>query len=55
MNSDIIIDRSPLQTAIYVETMRSELSDLGFTVVSTEWLHKKLVAEQILKRRMVEA
>jgi hypothetical protein len=51
---DIIIDRSSLQTAIRVETLREELSDLGFTVVSTEWLQRKLVNEQIRLRRLEE-
>jgi hypothetical protein len=52
--STIIIDRSPLQTAILVETLRIELSDLGFTVVRTEWLQRKLVNEQIRLRRLEE-
>ena len=51
---DIIINRSPLQTAIHVETVREELSDLGFTVVRTEWLHRKIIEEQIRKRRLEE-
>jgi hypothetical protein len=53
--SAIIIDRSPLQKAILVETLRIELSDLGFTVVRTEWLQRKLVNEQIRLRRLEEA
>jgi hypothetical protein len=53
--SDIIIDRSDLQKAILVETLRIELSDLGFTVVRTEWLQRKLVNEQIRLRRLEEA
>jgi hypothetical protein len=52
--STIIIDRSPLQTAIHVESLRIELSDLGFTVVRTEWLQRKLVNEQIRLRRLEE-
>jgi hypothetical protein len=52
--SDIIIDRSPLQKAILVETLRIELSDLGFTIVRTEWLQRKLVNEQIRLRRLEE-
>jgi hypothetical protein len=52
--SEIIIDRSPLQKAILVETLRIELSDLGFTVVRTEWLQRKLVNEQIRLRRLEE-
>jgi hypothetical protein len=52
--SDIIIDRSDLQKAILVETLRIELSDLGFTVVCTEWLQRKLVNEQICLRRLEE-
>jgi hypothetical protein len=49
---DVIIDRNPLQKAIRVETLRAELNDLGFTVVSTEWLQKKLVAEKIHGRKL---
>jgi hypothetical protein len=52
--SNIIIDRSDLQKAIMVETLRIELSDLGFTVVRTEWLQRKLVNEQIRLRRLEE-
>lgn len=50
--SDIIVDRSPLQKSIHVEDLRIELSDLGFTIVSTAWLQNKLVAEKLHKRRM---
>jgi len=51
MNLDeIIIERSPLQTAIHVETMRAELNDLGFEIISTEWLHNKLLAEKIQRK-----
>jgi len=52
---DIIIDRSPLEKSIRVETLRIELSDLGYSVVSTEWLQRKLVAEKIRERQMEEA
>jgi len=52
---DIIIERSALQTAIHVETMRAELNDLGFTVVRTDWLHRKIIEEQIRKRKLEEA
>jgi hypothetical protein len=52
--SEIIVDRSELQKAILVETLRIELSDLGFTVVRTEWLQRKLVNEQIRLRRLEE-
>jgi hypothetical protein len=50
----IIIDRSDLQKAILVETLRIELSDLGFTIVRTEWLQRKLVNEQIRLRGLEE-
>jgi hypothetical protein len=53
--AEIIIDKSPLQQAIHVEDLRVELSDLGFTVVSTEWLQKKLVADKIRQRQLEEA
>ena len=53
--NDIIVDRSPLAKSIRVETLRAELSDLGFTVVRTEWLHRKIIEEQIRKRKLEEA
>jgi hypothetical protein len=52
--SEIIIDSSDLQKAIMVETLRIELYDLGFTIVRTEWLQRKLVNEQIRLRRLEE-
>jgi hypothetical protein len=52
---NIIIDRSDLQKAIRVEILRIELSDLGFTVISTKWLQTKLVAEKIRRRQLEEA
>jgi hypothetical protein len=51
---EIIIDRSPLEKSIHIETMRAELSDLGMTVVSTEWLQRKLVADKIRERHLEE-
>jgi len=51
---DIIIDRTPLEKSIHIETMRAELSDLGMTVVSTEWLQRKLVADKIRERHLEE-
>lgn len=50
--ADIIVDRSALQKSIHLETVRSELNDLGFTIVSTDWLHKKLVAEKIRQHQL---
>lgn len=50
--SEIIIDRSPLEQAIHIETVRAELSELGFTVVKTDWLHRKIIEEQIRKRKL---
>jgi hypothetical protein len=47
---DIIIDRSPLEKAIHLESLRAELSDMGFTVVSTEWLRR--LNKEILKRKL---
>ena len=52
---DLTTDRSALQKAIRVESLRAELSDLGFTVISTEWLQTKLVAEKIRRRQLEEA
>lgn len=51
---DIIIDRTVLEKEIRVETLREELSDLGFTVVRTEWLQRKLVADKIRERHLEE-
>jgi hypothetical protein len=51
MNLDeIIIDRTPLEKAIHLETLRAELEQLGFTVVRTEWLRRLNV--EILKRKL---
>jgi hypothetical protein len=47
---DIIIDRTPLEQAIHIETLRAELEQLGFTVVRTEWLRRLNV--EILKRKL---
>lgn len=53
--NDMIIDRSQLQTTIHIETVREELSDLGFTVVRTDWLHRKIIEEQIRKRKLEDS
>jgi len=47
---DIIIDRTPLEKAIHLETLRAELEKEGFTIVSTEWLRRLNV--EILKRKL---
>ena len=52
---DALIDRSPLQKAIRVESVRAELNDLGFTVVSTDWLQRQLINEKIRQRKLEEA
>ena len=52
---DIIIDRTPLEKAIRVESLRMELFDLGYTIVSTEWLHRELVAKKIRERKWEDA
>ena len=45
---DIIIDRSPRDKALRLETLRAELSKEGFTIVATAWLERLNAA--ILKR-----
>ena len=50
---DIIVDRTPLEKSIRVETLRIELSDLGYSVVSTDWLRR--LNKEILKRKLEEA
>jgi hypothetical protein len=53
MNLDnIIIDRSPLDKAIRLETMRAEIEPQGYTIVSNAWLRK--LNEAVLKRKLLE-
>lgn len=47
---DIIIERSPREKAIHLETLRAELLGLGYEVVSTAWL--KRLEEAIKKQRL---
>jgi hypothetical protein len=44
------IDKSELQKAIRIESLRTELLELGYTTVSTEWLRK--LDQAILKRKL---
>lgn len=46
--NNIIIDRSPKEKALRLETLRVELDKEGYTIVSTSWLAKLNAA--ILKR-----
>jgi hypothetical protein len=39
---DLIIDRSPAEKAKRLENMRAELVDLGYAVVTIEWLNAVL-------------
>ena len=50
---DIIIERSPLATAIRVQLMRAELAELGYEVVKSSWLRQ--LNETILKRKLEDA
>jgi len=47
---DMMIERTPLEQAIRLETLRAELDKEGFTIVSTEWLRRLNV--EILKRKL---
>jgi hypothetical protein len=47
---DIIIDRTPREKAIHLESLRAELLELGYEVVSTEWLHR--LDAQLLKSKV---
>lgn len=47
---DIIIERSPLEKEIHLESLRAELELQGFTVVRTSWLRQ--LNEAILKRKL---
>ncbi len=42
MRDDPIIDRSPNQKRMRVDKMREELLHLGYSVVTTAWLHSVL-------------
>ena len=48
--NNIIIDRSPRDKALRLETLRAELSREGFTIVATAWLDRLNAA--ILKRNL---
>jgi len=50
---DVVIDRSPLQKSIRLETLRIELEAQGYQIVSTAWLRK--LNDIILKKRLEEA
>lgn len=47
---DIIIERSPLEKEIHLESLRAELLELGYEVVSTDWLHR--LDAQLIKRKV---
>ncbi len=46
---DVVIDRSPKEKAIRVDTLRAELKDLGYSVVSTRYLAGLLVQAKRLQ------
>lgn len=37
--SELLIERSAAQKAIHIGKLRAELHDLGYSVVTTEWLN----------------
>lgn len=39
---DPIIDRSPEQKRVRMEKLRVELAELGYSVVTTAWLHQMM-------------
>lgn len=39
INAEPIVDRSAAQKAIRIAKMRAELVELGYSVVTTEWLN----------------
>jgi hypothetical protein len=42
MSHDPIIDRSPQQKRARMEMLRVELAELGYSVVTTKWLHSMM-------------
>jgi len=51
--NDVVIDRSPLEKAIRLETLRAELDKEGYTIVSTKWLAR--LNAVILKKKLEES
>jgi hypothetical protein len=43
VKDDPIIDRSPAQKRMRMEKMRSELADMGYSIVETGWLKATLL------------
>lgn len=52
--TDLVIDRNPMQKRLRVNKLRAELLELGYSVVTTEWLHSVL-GDQTAKVVMMEA
>lgn len=46
IKAEPIVERSAEQKAIRVDRMRAELHELGYSVVTTEWLHRQLGEEK---------
>jgi hypothetical protein len=47
---EFVIDRTPLEKAIHLESLRAELEKLGYTAVSTDWLRR--LNKEIIKRKL---
>ncbi len=51
--TEVILDRSPTQKAIFANKCRDQLRPLGYAVVTTEWLAQAMMdlAKLDLKKR----
>jgi hypothetical protein len=50
--NDVVIDRSPLEKSIRLETLRAELDKEGYTIVKSAWLAR--LNAVILKKKLEE-
>ncbi len=52
---DPIIDRSPAQRLAHIDTMRRELFELGYSVVTTSWFSEAVDRLAVAEKRTLEA
>lgn len=50
---DPIIDRSPEQKRLRLQKLKTELAELGYSVVETEWLNAILLAHRVRESRRI--
>lgn len=50
---DPIIDRSPEQKRLRLQKLKTELAELGYSVVETEWLNAVLLTHRVRESRRI--